>query len=74
MIYGVGVDQLRHLNMEIRPIEPIIFLIGNSKKYIREGQKAAPHTKGILSNPKAKKTKARTPHQPLGDRYPLQEA
>ena len=24
-------------------------LIGNSRKYIREGQKAAPHTKGILS-------------------------
>ena len=50
------------------------FLIGNSRKYIREGQKAAPHTKGILSSPKDKKTKTRTPHQPLGDRYPLQEA
>ena len=49
-------------------------LISESRKYIKEGRKAAPHTGSIQSNHKAKKTQTGTPHQPLGDRYPLQEA
>ena len=50
------------------------FFIGKSRNYIKEGQKAALHTKGILNSPQGQKTKPRTPHQPLRDRYPLQEA
>ena len=44
-----------------KPIDgPIVFFfIGKSRNYIKEGQKAALHTKGILSSPQGQKNKTK---------------